>query len=335
MIADLRSDTFTRPTPEMLQFMMQAPIGDDVYGEDPSVAELERKMADMFGMDDAIFCPSGTMTNQIGIKLLTQPMEEIICDKNSHIQIYEGGGIAYNSLISSKLIDGDRGMITAEQVEAAINPDDLHQPISKIVALENTMNKGGGAIYDMEEIRKIAAVCEKHSLHLHLDGARLFNALVVTNDSPKEYGRLFKTISVCLSKGLGAPIGSVLLFNGIPRIKAVRLRKVMGGGMRQAGLIASAGTYALDHHVERLKDDHRRAKQLANALKEAAFVEDMYPVETNIVIFKVKNSAEMVKTLAEKGVKCITFSPVHVRMVTHLDFTDDMLEHTLQAIHSI
>jgi len=333
--ADLRSDTVTKPTKEMLAYMMQAEVGDDVFGEDPTVNALEEKAANMLGMENALFCPSGTMTNQIGIRLLTQPQDEVICHENAHIYLYEGGGMAYNSFVTSKLLKGERGKIDVASIKLAINPDDIHKPISKLVALENTMNKGGGAIYTLDEIEPIAEFCKDNRLNLHLDGARLFNALVETGEDPKEYGKYFDTISICLSKGLGAPVGSLLLFNGFPKQKVLRLRKVMGGGMRQAGILAAAGNFALDNHINRLRDDHERAKTLAEVLKQCAFVEDIYPVETNIVIFKVKNSQEVVDRLADNGVKCITFSPVHVRMVTHLDFTDEMLNHTINMLKKL
>ncbi|MEM1136343.1 MAG: GntG family PLP-dependent aldolase [Bacteroidota bacterium] len=335
MIADLRSDTLTKPTPAMLEYMMQAPLGDDVFGEDPSVTALEKQTAEMLGMDEAIFCPSGTMTNQIAIRLLTQPQDEVICDKNAHIYLYEGGGITYNSFVSVKLLSGERGKLNVSLIEAAINPDDIHQPVSKLVALENTMNKGGGAIYHLEEIKKIATLCKKNKLSLHLDGARLFNALVETGEPPVSYGQYFDTISICLSKGLGAPVGSLLLFNNIPKQQALRIRKVFGGGMRQAGIIAAAGSYALTHHIKRLKEDHKRARVLAEALRQSTFAEDIYPVDTNIVIFQVKDAEKIVKLFAKNNVKCIPFSDVHVRLVTHLDFNDDMLDHTYNVIRAI
>ena len=286
---DFRSDTVTKPTPAMLEAMFNAKVGDDVFGEDPSINELEEKTADMFGMEAAIFCPSGTMTNQIAIKCHTQPGDEIICDKLSHIYQYEGGGIGFNSGCSVKLIDGHYGRITAEQVEASINnKNDAHKPISKLVSLENTANRGGGSCYDFEDIKQIKKICEANDLFLHLDGARLFNAIVVKKESPKDYGKLFDSISICISKGLGAPVGSVLIGTKNFIAKARRIRKVFGGGMRQAGYLAAACMYALDNNIERLNDDHHHAKQLATALQQKDFVGEMLPVETNIVIFEVK-----------------------------------------------
>ncbi|MDX5348135.1 MAG: aminotransferase class I/II-fold pyridoxal phosphate-dependent enzyme, partial [Hymenobacteraceae bacterium] len=261
-IADFRSDTVTKPTPEMLQAMLAAPVGDDVYGEDPTVNELEQKCARIFGMEAGLFCPSGTMTNQIAIKAQTDALGEVICDETAHIYNYEGGGIAFHSRASVKLLQGHRGRITARQVEENIRPDNVHFPITQLVSLENTANKGGGACYSFAEMEAIAAVCNKYNLRLHLDGARVFNALVATGQQAAHYGKLFNTISVCLSKGLGAPVGSVLLGDKTVIKKVYRLRKVMGGGMRQAGYLAAAGIFALDHHVNRLSEDHQKAKQL-------------------------------------------------------------------------
>ncbi|TAH01906.1 MAG: aminotransferase class I/II-fold pyridoxal phosphate-dependent enzyme, partial [Sphingobacteriales bacterium] len=259
MIADYRSDTVTRPTPAMLAAMMNAPLGDDVFGEDPTINQLEQLAAGTFGYEAAIFCPSGTMTNQIAIKCHTQPGDEVICDKNSHVYIYEGGGIAFNSGASVRLLEGDRGRITAEQVAESVNPDDVHRPISRLVSLENTCNRGGGSCYNLTEIEKIRKVCNQHGLILHLDGARLFNAMVARKEDPQAYGKLFHSISICLSKGLGAPVGSLLLGNQAFIKKARRVRKVFGGGMRQAGVLAAAGIYAMENHVERLTQDHLHA----------------------------------------------------------------------------
>jgi threonine aldolase len=263
MMIDFRSDTQTRPSAAMLEAMNQAKVGDDVYGEDPSVNELEARSAEMFGMEAAVFCPSGTMTNQIAIKCHTQPGDEVICDGSSHIYQYEGGGIALNSGASVRLLSGDRGRITATQVAEAINPDDVHKANSSLVSLENTSNRGGGSCYELEEISRIREVCDRHGLILHLDGARLFNALVARNQSPKDYGKLFHTISICLSKSLGCPVGSLLLGSTPVIKKARRFRKVFGGGMRQAGYLAAAGLYALENNIERLEQDHQKARQIA------------------------------------------------------------------------
>jgi threonine aldolase len=327
---DLRSDTITKPTPEMLEAMMSAQVGDDVFGDDPTVNALQEKIASMFGMEDAIYCPSGTMTNQIAMRIHTRPQDEVICHKQSHVYLYEGGGMMYNSMLSPKLLEGDRGRITADQVVESINPDDIHFPKSRLVVLENTMNKGGGSIYDLEEIRKIKKVCDQHGLILHLDGARLFNALVETGEDPKEYGRLFDSISICFSKGLGAPVGSVLLGTKSAVKEARRVRKVFGGGMRQAGYLAAACIYALDHNVDRLKVDHTRARAIGEELIKLPFVEEVLPVDTNIVIARLdENHSEkwFLEELEKKGIKAVGFGKSLVRFVTHLDFGDDDLEY--------
>lgn len=332
---ELRSDTFTKPTKPMLDAMMAAEVGDDVFGDDPTVNKLEEKMANIFGMEAAVFCPSGTMANQIGIRVHTQPQDEVICDKNSHVYLYEGGGMASNSGVSPALLDGNRGRVTVDQIEAVIKPDDVHAPVSRLVSLENTMNKGGGSIYDFEEIEKIKKLCDAKGLSLHLDGARLYNALVESEETPKQFGTAFDTISICLSKGLGAPIGSVLLGSQEHIKKARRVRKVFGGGMRQAGYLAAAGIYALDNNVERLREDHQRARALGDALQGAHFVSEVMPVDTNIVIFSVDNVQKRLAQLEEKGVLAVPFGGNQIRFVTHLDFTDEMLEKTISIIKSI
>jgi len=326
MKVDLRSDTVTLPTREMMAAMQAAPLGDDVYGEDPTVNALEHKVAALFGMEAALFCPTGTMTNQLAIRVHTQPGEEVICDKLSHIYLYEGGGIALNAFASVRTLDGDLGRLTAKQVEAAINnPEDIHQPLSRLVSLENTVNKGGGSIYDFEEIKRIKAVCTANGLILHLDGARLFNALVETEQSPKDYGQVFDSISICLSKGLGCPVGSLLIGTNALIKRAKRFRKVMGGGWRQAGGLAAAGIYALDHQVDRLKDDHRRAKAIGSLLQNNTKIKSVYPVTTNIVIAELKegmDSMAFVSQLKERGILAVSFGKQLVRFVTHLDVTD-------------
>ncbi len=326
---DLRSDTLTRPTPGMLEAMFQAEVGDDVFREDPTVLRLENKAARMLGMEEGLFCPSGTMCNQIAIRVLTQPQDEVICDEKSHIYNYEGGGIAYNSFVTTQLIRGDRGRISARDVEEHIKPDDVHFPRTALVALENTVNKGGGSIYQLSAIASIHKVCTDHHLSMHLDGARLFNALVETADPAGEYGRYFDTISICLSKGLGAPVGSMLLGSRELIRKARRVRKVMGGGMRQAGYLAAAGIYALDHHIERLKEDHERARRIADILKEQSWVEDILPVETNILIFDLAKDVDpemFLRKLKASGILAVSFGGQSIRFVTHLDFDDVQLD---------
>lgn len=328
MIIDLRSDTVTKPTKGMKEAMFSAPVGDDVFGEDPTVSALEEKIASLFGMEAAIFCPSGTMTNQIAIRLHTRIQTEVICHKYSHIYLYEGGGIMSNSLASVKLLEGNLGKITASQVAASINPDDIHAPETTMVSLENTMNKGGGSIYELEEVIPIKKVCEEYGLKLHLDGARLFNALVETGDNPKDWGSQFDTISICLSKGLGCPVGSLLLGSKTDIKRARKVRKVMGGGMRQAGFLAAAGIYALDHQVARLKEDHARAKALGEMLLKKSFVPEVLPVATNIAIARLDGITPefFLEKLGEKHIKAVKFGPDLVRFVTHHDFGDDHLE---------
>lgn len=332
---DFRSDTVTKPTAGMLDAMMSAKVGDDVFGEDPTVNELEKKLADMFNMEAALFCPSGTMSNQIAIKCFTNPMDEVICDQTAHVYRYEGGGIAYNSLASVRLLNGERGILTPEMIEPEINDDNIHYPNSSLVVLENTVNKGGGKCYNLSQIEPIHHLCAVKGLKLHLDGARLFNALVATGDEAKTYGKYFHGISICLSKGLGAPVGSVFLSSKETIQKATKIRKVLGGGMRQAGFLAAAGIYALDHHVNRLADDHAHAKALASALGEANFVSSVIPVETNIVLFDVTpnyKAAQVVKAFEVKGIFCNTTSPKTIRFVTHLDITATMVDEAIEII---
>jgi threonine aldolase len=327
-LLDLRSDTLTQPTAGMKEAMFAAPLGDDVFGEDPTVNALETKIAALFGMEAGLFCPSGTMTNQIAIRLHTGPQKEVICHQYSHIYLYEGGGIMANSMASVKLLTGDLGKITASQVAESINPDDVHAPESSLVSIENTMNKGGGSIYTLDEIKPIHALCKEKGLKLHLDGARLFNALVETRESPADWGAHFDTISICLSKGLGCPIGSVLLGTKADIKRAKKVRKVFGGGMRQAGFLAAAGIYALDHQVERLKEDHRRARVLGQFLIQAPHVAEVLPVATNIVIARLDGISPetYLQELTQKGIKGVKFGKDLVRFVTHLDFGDEHLE---------
>tara|TARA_R110002020_G_scaffold151396_1_gene328417 strand:- start:417 stop:1430 length:1014 start_codon:yes stop_codon:yes gene_type:complete len=328
MIIDLRSDTVTKPTAAMKEAMFSAPVGDDVFGEDPTVNALEEKAAKLFDKEAALYCPSGTMTNQIAIRLHTRIQTEVIYHKYSHIYLYEGGGIMSNSLASVKLLEGDLGKITADQIKAAINPDDVHAPETTLVSLENTMNKGGGSIYKLDQIKPIRKLCDEMGLKLHLDGARLFNALAETGESPAAWGAQFDTISICLSKGLGCPVGSLLLGSQADIKRARKVRKVWGGGMRQAGFLASAGIYALDNHTQRLTEDHTRARALGEMLLKLAFVSEVFPVATNIVIARLDGIApeEFLKNLAEKDIKAVKFGSDLVRFVTHLDFGDDQLE---------
>ena len=336
---DYRSDTLTHPSPGMLDAMFNAPVGDDVYGEDPTVNQLEKKIATLFGIEAALFCPSGTMTNQIAIKCHTQPGDEMICDHLSHVYIYEGGGIAFNSGCQVKALYGKRGMLTAEQVQNAINnPDDVHKARTSLVVAENTTNRGGGACYSFSALNEIKTVCSQHNLAFHLDGARVFNAIVANQESPKTYGQVFDSISVCLSKGLGAPVGSVLLGNTAFIKQARRVRKVFGGGMRQAGILAAAGIYALDHQLERLAVDHHHARLLADAIAQKDFTSELLPVSTNIIIFEVTGRftpKELAAKLKEQGIVTTVISPTQIRMVLHLDISAAMVEETLQVISKL
>lgn len=336
MIIDLRSDTVTKPTPGMLDAMMRAEVGDDVYKEDPTVNALEERLADMFGKPKALFFPTGTMANQTALKLHTNPGDQVICDSNAHIYHYEGGGASFNSGISCKLLDGHRGMFTAEQVVEAINPPDFyHSPLTKLVEIENTANRGGGSCWDFEELKKIRTVCNEHHLGYHLDGARIWNALAAKPETARDYGQLFDTMSVCLSKGLGCPVGSVLIGDEEIMQNALRIRKILGGGMRQVGYLAAAGLYALDHHLDRLGDDHQKAQDIAKVLSGLDSIKSVAPVETNIIIFELKdknNDAKFLNTFAEKGIRLSSMGSGKLRIVTHLDYTDVMHDKFLSVL---
>lgn len=333
---DFRSDTVTKPTGGMLEAMMCAKVGDDVFGEDETVNALEQKLAKLFNKEAGLFCSSGTMSNQIAIKCFTNPMDEVICDQTAHVYRYEGGGIAFNAGASVRLLNGERGIVTPELIELEINDDDVHFPRTSLVVLENTVNKGGGSCYSLKkQIEPIHTLCSIKGLKLHLDGARIFNALVATDDKAHDYGHYFDGISVCLSKGLGAPVGSVLLGSKEMIYKARRVRKVLGGGMRQAGFLAAAGIYALDHHVERLKDDHKHAVILGDTLAKTSYVKSVMPIETNIVIFEVTNgykAESVVHHFAEKGLLCLAVGPKMVRLVTHLDISAALIDEAIEII---
>ncbi|MFD1162299.1 threonine aldolase family protein [Hwangdonia seohaensis] len=339
MIIDLRSDTVTKPSQGMLDAMMQAQVGDDVYKEDPTVNALEERIAEMFGKEKALFFPTGSMANQAAIKLHTNPGDQVICDKYAHIYNYEGGGASFNSGVSCKLVDGNRGMFTANQVLEAINPPDFyHSPLTSLVEIENTTNKGGGACWDFEEILKIRKTCDDHNLGFHLDGARLWHALVAKNETPKQYGEVFDTISVCLSKGLGCPIGSVLVGDEAIMRNAIRIRKIFGGGMRQVGYLAAAGLYALDNNIERLNEDHKKAQEIGEELTKLPIIKTVEPVETNIVIFELNkdiNEPRFMQKLADKNIKIIGMGGGKLRIVTHLDYTDAMHDEFLSILKII
>ena len=332
---NLVSDTVTKPTPGMMEAMYSAEVGDDVFGEDPTVNALEAKAARLFEKEAALFCPSGTMTNQIAIKVHTRPLDELICEAGSHVYQYEVGGYAFHSGVAVNLIQGRFGKINADEVAAAVKPAYDWLPQSRLVVLENTCNKGGGSFYTLDEIKPIHELCRAKRLSLHLDGARIFNALVESGESTSATGALFDSVSICLSKGLGAPVGSLLIGDAEFIRQARRVRKVMGGGMRQAGFLAAAGIYALDHHVDRLREDHQRAKAIAEILERLPWVEQIRPVQTNILIFDVAgglSAANLVEKLFQNGIKVSAFGPQTIRIVTHLDFSDAMLEKTVQIL---
>jgi threonine aldolase len=339
MEINLISDTVTKPSSEMLQAMFNAKVGDDVFKQDPTVNEFERIVADLFGMEAAMFFPTGTMANQTAIKLNTNPGDQIICDKWSHIHLYESGGASANSGVNFNLLDGNRGIITAEQVKAGINdPEFYHTPLSKMVGIENTTNKGGGACYEIAELQKIKQVCKDHNLKYHLDGARLWNAMIAKKQEPKQFGQLFDTISVCFSKGLGCPIGSVLLSDAATIHSALRVRKIFGGNLRQSGYLAAAGIYALQNNINRLEDDHRRAKELGIQLEQCNWVAKVEPVETNIVVFSAQPYIQdqlVIEKLKQKGISISLLAKGKLRMVTHLDYRQVMHEYVLEVFEKI
>lgn len=335
MIIDFRSDTVTKPTPGMMDAMMKASVGDDVFREDPTVNLLEKNMADLFKMEAALFCGSGTMSNQIAITSHTRPGDELICEQEAHVYIYEGGGIAFNAGCQARPIAGDRGRIKAGQVLKSINADDVHKARTSIVCLENTSNRGGGSCYELQEIRQIRQICDEHKLILHLDGARLFNALVAKKEKPADYGSLFHSISVCFNKGLGCPAGSILLGTEKFIKRARRVRKVFGGGMRQAGFLAATALYALDQNVERLNTDHKHAKKIGDALQKHPLVKMVLPVETNLVIFELndeENPHSFISRMKEKEVLLLTISDNRLRIVTHLDISEEMVSDFLKIL---
>jgi threonine aldolase len=335
---DFRSDTVTKPSKEMMDAMFSAPVGDDVFSEDPTINELQQFAAEMFEKEDALFCSSGTQTNQIAINVHVQPGSEVICHEESHIYKYEGGGIAKNSGASVRLLQGDRGRLTVDTIAKWVNPDDVHFPTTQLVSLEDTANRGGGAIYNFEDIQKIKKFCVANNLPLHLDGARLMNALVETKIDPKIYAAEFDSISLCLSKGLGAPVGSVLIGTKDFIKKARRVRKVFGGGMRQAGIIAAGGLYALKNNVERLTIDHAHARQLETTLNQLNWVESVLPVQTNIVVAILKDANmrdPIIALLAEQNIRIMAFGPGMLRLVTHLDVTSEEIDQTCEVLKKL
>lgn len=339
MEINLISDTVTKPSKEMLEFMMSSNVGDDVFKDDPTVNELEDLIATKFGMESALFFPSGTMANQTAIKIHTQPGDQLICDKYAHVYNYEGGGVSFNSGVSCKLLDGNRGMFTNEQVINAINPPDFyHSPKTSLVCVENTTNKGGGACWDINELIKIKKTCLEHNLFYHLDGARIWNAMVKTNTKPIQYGNIFDSISICLSKGLGCPVGSVLIGSREFINKAIRVRKVLGGGMRQAGYLAACGIYALNNNIERLKEDHLKAVEIEKLLTKKYFIKKVEEVETNILIFQLKSNYDsnvFLEKMLDSGVKLISMGDNKLRIVTHKDYNNEMHLKFIETITNL
>lgn len=338
MMIDFRSDTVTKPTEGMLEAMMKAAIGDDVFGEDPSVNQLEKKMAELFGMESALWCASGTMSNQVAIASHTKPGDEVVSEQESHVYYYEGGGIAYNAGCQTRTLAGNRGRIRAEQILGVINPDDVHRARTSLVCLENTCNRGGGSCYEMGEMKEIRKVCDDHQLILHLDGARLFNALVAKKQQPSDYGTIFHSISVCFNKGLGCPAGSVLLGSETFIRQARRVRKVFGGGMRQAGFLAATASYALNFHVERLATDHLHAKQIETALLAHPKIKMVLPVETNLVVFELideEDPQRFIQLMKEKNILLLTISKKRLRIVTHLDISSIMVDNFISTLKTL
>jgi threonine aldolase len=336
---DLRSDTVTRPTDGMRAAMQAAEVGDDVFGEDPTVRRLEERVAEYLGKEAALFVPSGTMSNQICVKAHTQPGDELLCDLDCHIYNYEAGGPAILSSVTCRPIKGDWGILDVTQLEGLVRPDDPHQVRTRLVCLENTHNRGGGKIYPLEKIEAIAAWARKHHLVLHLDGARLWNAIVVTGIPGREWARHFDTVSVCFSKGLGAPVGSALAGPRDFVAKARRIRKLFGGGMRQTGILAAAALYAMDHHIDRLAEDHANAQIIAAAVAETPGLRLAPPeVETNLIWIDVDpalgTAKEVAARLREQGVLIYPLGPQRLRACTHLDVSREQAERTAQAIRS-
>jgi threonine aldolase len=339
MEINLISDTVTKPTPEMLSYMVKARVGDDVYKQDGSTNELEIAVAELFGMEAALFFPSGTMANQVAIKLHTQPGDQLICERTSHVYLFEAGGAAFHSGVSCALIDGNRGRITAEQIEGyCTDASNIHTPQTSLVCIENTTNMGGGACYELKELEKIREVCTEKNINLHLDGARLWNALVTKSQHPAQFGKIFDTISVCFSKGLGAPVGSVLLGSKAHIQKALRYRKLMGGGMRQTGYLAAAALYALKNNVSRLQRDHYRAKQIEMMLKKKSWIKEILPVQTNIIIFNCQEPGQdvlLVSKLSQKNILISEMGKGWLRIVTHLDYREVMHEYVMETLSKL
>jgi threonine aldolase len=335
MIIDLRSDTVTVPDEGMLKAMMNARVGDDVFGEDPTVKELEGELAEYFGFEKALFVPSGTMANQIAVKLHTEPGDELLCDENSHVYYYETGGAAFNSGVQIKPLKGNGGILSLETIRENILPSYDWYARSRLVWLENTNNRAGGTCYRQPEMEEIFEYCLKNNLKMHIDGARVWNSLIATGENPKEYGKFTHTLSVCLSKGLGCPVGSLLLGSSEDIKKARRFRKALGGGMRQAGYLAAAGIYALKNNITKIKDDHRRAKEIYEFLKALDWIKELNEPQTNILIFTVKDGIKadnVVQKFKENGILISMMDAMRLRMVTHLQISNN---HVIELFKKI
>ena len=336
---NLISDTFTIPSKGMISAMMRAEVGDDVFKEDPTLNRLEERVANLFGKQAGLFFPSGTMSNQVAIKIHTQPGDQLICDHYSHIYHYEGGGVSFNSGVSCRLVEGEGGLLNTKQIEEVINPPDFyHSPPTTLVSLENTSNKGGGTCYDLKSLKSISSLCKENNISIHLDGARIWNAMIATNTNAIDYGKLFDTVSVCFSKGLGCPIGSMLLGSNETIKKAIRYRKVLGGGMRQVGYIAAAVDYALDNNLKDLVNDHEKAIELGNVLKSLSYVEVVQPIKTNIIIFSLRpncNEDKFIEILKKKNIRLIQLGKGKIRMVTHRDYTNEHHQYTIKVLSKL
>ena len=337
---DLRSDTVTKPSPAMREAMVHADVGDDVFGEDPTVNRLQEVAARLLGKEAALFVPSGTMGNQLCVRLHTRPGDEIIVEAGAHVVRYESGAAAGLSGVQTHWLPGTRGILEADHIEAAIRPPDYHNPPTTLICLENTHNRGGGTIYPLETTKAIRKVAEARGIAMHLDGARLFNAVVVTGVPAAEYARHFETVTFCLSKGLGAPVGSLICADRERVVKLRRLRKMFGGGMRQAGILAAAGLYALEHNIARLAEDHAHAKRLAEALAGLPGVRiNPAHVETNLVIFDIsetrRTADEVLTLLKAEGLLLVPFSPTTLRAVTHLDVSRDQVAQACTILEKV
>jgi len=337
-LIDLRSDTVTQPSPGMRRAMAEAVVGDDVFGDDPTVNRLQEKVAELFGVEAALFVPSGTMANQIAIKCHTSPGDEIVCHRTSHIYQYEGGAPAVLSGCSFALLEGERGMFTADDVRRATRADNPHFPRTSLVVIENTQNRGGGAVWPVEAVASISEAAKASNLHVHLDGARIMNACVAARVAPAAYARHADSVSICFSKGLGAPVGSAIAGSRAFIARAIRVRKMLGGGMRQAGILAAAAEFALTHNVERLAEDHAHARRLADGLERCSGIA-VVPPETNIVYFDLDaahgTAAAFAERLRAEGVWTIATGPQRIRAVTHLHIRAEDVDWAVARIHAL